>query len=157
MPKNKNSQVVEIDQSWRLENTNKATAIGFSNGKSGSILIPAKVKKAIYEILNEKYQRGNRNNLRFFGSIILLIIKLYKLEKCHFSIDEEYSNCDRILIDIIVDKGRKKYNLDLKREQFLVINIGKKSKAHFVAYNTFKQKRRPDKILKVKDILGVLF
>jgi len=154
MSKNKNSKVVEIDQSWRLENTNKATAIGFSNGKSGSILIPSKVKKAVYQILNEKYGRTNSNNLRLFSCGILLLIKIHELTNYTFLIDEEYPSHDITLVDMIIKRGTK-IGLKLSKNQFNIVNIGK-SEAHWVSIKTFKNKKFATKIIKLNDILGII-
>jgi len=38
---------VQIDQSWKIENTNKDTILAFANSKTHAIRIPAKVKKDI--------------------------------------------------------------------------------------------------------------
>ncbi|MDP2951104.1 MAG: hypothetical protein Q8N55_01840 [bacterium] len=40
---------IYIDQSGKIENTNKPTIIAFANGESGAILVGAKDKKKVQE------------------------------------------------------------------------------------------------------------
>jgi len=49
---------IEIDQSWKIEKTNKPTVIAFSNSETrGSVLIPQEIKKLAFAYLEERFGR----------------------------------------------------------------------------------------------------
>ena len=65
---------IEIDQSGKIENTNKPTVVGFSNKESGIVLITPKDKKAI-----QKYFRDiGKPKLFIYITFVALVFYLIK-------------------------------------------------------------------------------
>lgn len=60
------SYVVEVDQSGKIGETNKATVVAFADGKERAILVPAKVKR---QIIPELRRRGKADTLYLFASL----------------------------------------------------------------------------------------
>ena len=48
---------IEVDQSIKIENTEKDTVVAFSNGVYGSIIISAKDKREIQEVFRKTGKR----------------------------------------------------------------------------------------------------
>lgn len=144
---------IEIDQSGKIENTNKDTIVAFSNRVFGSILIEAKDKREIQEI----FRRIGKSRVfiyKLFAILIFLLIKnhLKKIEE--IVIDEEYPGKSVLIKDFLLREIRKVYP-KFSKENIFFKPIGKKSKAHNIAYNTFKKRRKAD-IIVGKKILKFL-
>jgi len=65
------SYVVEVDQSGKIGEPNKATAVAFADGKERAILVPAKVKR---QIIPELRRRGKADTLYYllFATVLYL-------------------------------------------------------------------------------------
>ena len=66
---------VEIDQSGKIENTNRPTVIGFSNSETGSLILPAKEKK----LLNNYFKKCGRPRLFIFLVFSAQIVDIVKI------------------------------------------------------------------------------
>ena len=147
---------IEIDQSWKIEKTNKPTVIAFSNSQTeGSVLVPQKVKKLAFTYLEERFGREKTNIVRIFAACIIVLLKAYNLKTTSLIIDREYPGYEPILKNLIVDYG-KKLGLTFGFEDISVQEIGKKSEAHWLAYDVFTKKKKAGRIIKLHDLLKVL-
>lgn len=80
---------VEIDQSVKIEQTNKGTVLAFSNEEEYAILIPGKVKRKLQELFREKGRPRLFISRTFAAGITLLLQNhLPKFQK--IVIDLEY-------------------------------------------------------------------
>ena len=134
---------IEIDQSGKIENTNKDTVIAFSDDNFGSLLIKAKDKREIQEIFR---QAGKPRVFiyKLFTILIFLLIKNHLKKVEEIVIDEEYPGKSALIKDLLLREIRK-IRPRFPKENISFRQIGKKSKAHNIAYNTFKKKRKTDK------------
>lgn len=133
---------IEIDQSNKIEQTNKDTIIGFSNGKVFTVLIRRQVKRQ----LKEEFRKQGKQNLfkyRCFIAGAVLMIKYSKIERVSaVIIDKEYFGKDKILRSMFLEMWSRYFSYI---PDIIFESIGKKSKAHIAAYYTMKGKYKYDK------------
>jgi hypothetical protein len=143
--------IIEIDQSGKIEDTSKSTIVAFSNDIAGSILISAKEKREI----QETFRRAGKSRVfvyKLFAILIFVLIKKH-LKKIEAIIaDEEYPGWGFQIKDYLLTQIRK-VRTDFDKNNINFKQIGKKSRAHFLAYAVYKNKRKPDLEVGQKDIL----
>lgn len=142
---------IEIDQSGKIENTNKDTVIAFSNSISSSILIKAKNKR---EIQNAFRQAGKRMVFvyRLFAILIFILIKKHIPKIQQIIIDTEYPGKSSIIKNFLLQEIRK-IAPSFRKDNIMFMQIGKKSRAHYLAYGVESNKKQPDMVVDTKDIL----
>ena len=145
----------KVDQSGKLEDTSKNTAIGASNERAKSILLKAKDKRKLQAIFRAR-GRGRVFVYKTFASLIYMLIKddLNKIDK--IIIDQEYQGHEaeikHYLLQIIrkSGKGFDKDNIDFAQ-------IGKKAKAHRLAHKVYRGEKAPDIIADLDELIEYLF
>lgn len=142
---------IEIDQSGKIEYY-VDTIIAFRNNEQFSILLERKLKN---EILT-RYRKKHKDIVyRLFAICIYYCIKDYLDKIQSIIIDIEYKGREiDIKKHLLRFIWRIKPNFDKDRIQFDI--IGKKSRAHRLAYQTFIGKLAPNKILTTKEIESLL-
>ena len=96
----------QIDQSGKIEQTDKNTVIAYSNGTQRAILIHRKVKRQIQEMFRERGITKYFIYQTFAVGVYLLIRNLKEIQK--ITIDQEYPEKDRLIKQIILDLLKKK-------------------------------------------------
>ena len=142
---------IEVDQSGKIENTSRDTAIGFSNDISGSVIIQAKDKREIQEI----FRKSGKSRIfvyKLFAILIFLSIRKHLNKINQIVIDEEYPG-KSYLIKNYLSQEIERIKPDFPVNNIVFNRIGKKSKAHYIAYGVATKRRPPDKIIKIKDTL----
>ncbi len=142
---------IEIDQSIKIEQTNRDTIIAFSNSKSKTLLISAKIKKELKKIFRQQ-DKSRVFVYKTFAVLIYILIKqdLDKIQQ--IIIDKEYWDKEalikNLLLQIIRKAGREfpKNNISFRQ-------IGKASKAHLLAYSVYSKKAKPDIIIRLNNFL----
>ena len=77
---------VEVDQSGKVEQTNKVTVLAFANGVEWSILISASQKRKVLAVLKERRpQWSTRLTIVYVFSVLV-----YLLVKDHIEVIEPY-------------------------------------------------------------------
>ncbi|MBM3135442.1 MAG: hypothetical protein FJZ89_09230, partial [Chloroflexi bacterium] len=66
---------IAVDQSGKIEQTDKATALAFSNGISYAVLIPARVKRKAITILRATGRRGKSVYISLFAAALYQLLK----------------------------------------------------------------------------------
>lgn len=147
---------VEVDQSWKIERTNKDTIIAFSDRKKASVRLKAKIKRAAFVYLEEKFGRTKLNILRIFaaGTVLLLARATLKGE-LELVIDQEYPGHEEEIKSMLVEFGRK-LNLSLKRDMISFSLIGKDSGAHFLSYGVYIGKQKATFEPTFRELLEIL-
>jgi len=142
---------IEIDQSGKIENTNHDTVVAFSNGIFGSIVISAKDKREIQKV----FRKTGKNSIfiyRLFAILIFILIKKHIQKIQQITIDIEYPGRSAMIKDFLM-REIKKVNPNFHRDNISFGQIGKKSKAHYLAYGVATRKKQPDMAVGAKDIL----
>lgn len=143
-----------IDQSNKIEQTEKDTIMALSNGVKFTILIRAKDKRVIQ---NEFRIRGRPKNFILFTFSILLIFLLKKVKPVvPIVIDLEYKDGEKIIWDRLIEYSR---SLDYKLNRSLISfkSVGKRSPAHRLAGKVSAGKQNPDLRVGTQEILEVIF
>lgn len=140
---------IEIDQSNKIERTDKDSIIGFSNGKTFTVLIRGKVKRQ----LQEEFRKIGKPKLFIFRTFMAGIALLFKYSECEnisrIIIDKEYPGREEFLKNLFLEMCSKYF------KNFPIVefrSIGKNSRAHMISYYTMRGKHRPDKELSLNDL-----
>lgn len=140
---------IEIDQSNKIERTDKDTIIGMSNGKSFTVIIKAETKRKI----QEEFRKCGKPKLFYYRTFmggISLMLKYAKInEISKIIIDNEYPGNERLLRSIFMEMCSKYFN-NIPVVEFK--SIGKNSGAHAVSYFTMRGKNKPGKIISFAEI-----
>ena len=141
--------IIEIDQSNKIEKTNKDTVIGLANSKEFTALIDRRIKRKLQEDFR-KQGKPRPFVYRTFIAGIVLLIKYSRLENIfRIVIDKEYFGKDKILRSMFLEMWSR-YFTGVPEISFE--SIGKKSKAHNISYLTMKRKSKVDKILQYEEL-----
>jgi hypothetical protein len=140
---------VEINQSNKIEQTNKDTIIGVADDKTFTILIGAKIKRK----LQEEFRKQGKPRLfvyrTFIGSVVLALKYAQFKSLSKVVIDEEYYGKDKMLKSMFLEMWGRFFT---KIPEISFEKIGRKSKVHNVCYLTMKGKYKLDKIIKFEEI-----
>lgn len=145
---------IEVDQSGRIEDSGD-TILALSNGIDFAINISSAVKNAAVGELKRKGTGSTQIKLKLFAAGLFLLLKNYLDDVSLITIDNEYDghgkNIVRLLLEFIwkVDSG-------FPEDKIEVSEIGKKSLAHKKAWETKRGVLKPNKKIKVKELLGVV-
>jgi len=128
---------IEIDQSGKIENTSKPTVIAFSNSKNDAVVILAREKKILQRFFRQIERPRLFVYLSFAAAICILVKNVIK--KCHqIVLDREYSGFEKLINNKLKEFISENYHVQNVR--IITMQIGKKSRAHLLAYRTYKQK-----------------
>ena len=140
---------IEIDQSNKIEQTNKDTVIGLSNDKTFTILIKAKEKRK----LQEEFRKQGKPRLfvyrTFIAGVVLLLKYAYLRNLSKIIIDKEYFGKEKMLKSMFLEMWGRYFD---KIPEINFERIGKKSNAHNISYLTMKGKYKPDKTANFNEI-----
>ena len=146
---------IEIDQSGKVEETNKTTVIAFSNHIDKAISIPARVKRECIEHL----RRGKRNRHTFifqiFAAGIFCLIEEHIQRLENIVIDTEYPGHDADIKGMLLNAIRR-IRPDFAKQNIHFQQVGKKSGCHFKAHGVFTGKQKAAQNLSFEDIMRVL-
>jgi len=141
--------IVKINQSNKVEQTNRDTIIGLADEKTFTILIKKKIKRR----LQEEFRKEGKPRLfiyRTFIAGVILALKYAKFKNISkIIIDEEYYGNDKLLKSIFLEIWSRFFTAipEISFEK-----IGKKSKVHEICYLTMKGKYKPNKIIEFEEI-----
>jgi hypothetical protein len=145
---------IEIDQSGKIENTNKLSIIALVDGFSKTLLISAKDKKSIQVIFRRIHQPRVFIS-KVFAACIYFLVKddIKKIDT--IMIDNEYPGYEkyirRLILEYFEDNNYKTDKFHIYFRKF-----GKKSKAHDCANKAYKAKRADIRINK-NQVLDIIF
>lgn len=146
--------IIEIDQSGKAENTSKNTVIAFSNSKSKSIFISGQEKREVQRIFRN-IGKPRIFVLKLFAILIFLLIKDDLKEIEEIIIDEEYPGHDTLIKSYLLQEVRK-INPDFSKTSISFKRIGKRSRAHLVAYSVAKNQKKVDLRVTAKQVLRTI-
>lgn len=144
--------IYQIDQSGKIEQTNRPTIVALANGKSKTLKISAIEKQRLIKTMLElDYPQKNYTH-KIFGAMIFLL--LYRSKITDVLIDTEYSGHSASIKEIVMQLFQKTQAIC---PEISFGYIGKKSNAHHLAIEIFRNKKKADIIILGKDILRVLY
>lgn len=141
--------IIQINQSNKIEKTNKDTIIGLADDVSFTVLIKRKIKRK----LQEDFRKEGRPRLfvyRTFIASIVLLIKYAKLRNISkIIIDLEYFGQDKMLKSMLLEMWSRFFT---EIPEISFERVGKKSKVHEVCYFTMKGKYKVNKVLDYEEL-----
>lgn len=143
---------VQIDQSGRIEFTKDHTVLAFSNGISFAVLIPASVKRECIAELRARGLSGPSFYVQLFAAGLFFLLRDHTPRLSRIIIDLEYYGKDAIIKRHLLNLLHRA-DCYLHPDQIQFQPIGKKSRAHVLALETFRGKRKPDLVLDKDTIL----
>lgn len=143
-----------IDQSNKVEQTEKDTVIALSNGVRLTILMRANDKRILQQVFR---QRGEQRNFILY-TFSLLVIHLFKHAKIAIPVrvDLEYKGGEGVILNRLTEYS-KKLNFKLDKSLISFKSIGKGSPAHALAGKVTSGKQNPDFRLTAKEAMEIFF
>lgn len=144
----------QIDQSGKIEQTNKVTVIAFSNGKHGSVKIAARDKRYLQDI----YRRAGKSKsftIQVFSALLYLLFEKFKLERIVVVVDREYPGHEPIIKSYLIQLADKRGKIKLSTDNIRFGLVGKGSSSHGVASKAFKANRADFSVSK-EEILSLI-
>ena len=142
---------IEIDQSGKIEDY-LDTVVAFRNKEQYAVLLNRKIKT---EILTEYRKKHKDIHYRLFAILVYYCIRNYLNKTELIVIDKEYEGREADIKKHLLRLIWKDYpNFDKGLIRFA--NIGKKSNAHRIAYQTFIGKLAPNRILTKNEVENLI-
>ena len=145
---------IEIDQSGRIEVLTVDTALGFSNKQQSAVLIPAIVKKQVSERLFAKGVRPKLVSIRMFAAGLYFLLEDYLPQIAMLTIDREFPGWEPEIRGLLLGHIRSRY-ARFPTESIAFGEIGKASRAHVVAWQTYRGQRTAERIITARQLLRI--
>lgn len=142
----------QIDQSGKIEQTERNTVIACINSQEITIFLKKSEKRKLQKVFISLEMKKFFSYLTFAALLALLIKKLKP--KTKVIIDKEYFGHEELIEDKI-----KIYLEQLGEKSLPTIewgHVGKASKAHNLAYLVAVAKRKPDLAVNAKELMEVI-
>lgn len=145
--------IYQIDQSGKIEQTNKVTIIALANGKKTTIKITSTEKQKLIKTILELDKPKKKYVHKIFAALLFLLLKNEKI-KDTITIDKEYYGHEADIKNILLQLFEK-HKSKIPEIDFGL--VGKKSPAHNSGIKVFRKEHRPTLVITAKDILEVLY
>ena len=146
---------IEVDQSIRIDNTQKDTILAFSNEIFRAVRISASVKRRCLKILRDK--GTTKIYPRIFAAALFILLKEHTDGIRGIVIDTEFSDqINQRFIKITLLKNLRKRGSKLSIDDIAFRKIGKKSRAHEKAYSVHRGKINADHRVGIKELLELV-
>ena len=143
---------IEVDQSGRIEETNRDTVLALSNGVNYSIRIHRRTKRKLLEDFR-KQGKPKLFTIKVFSAGVYFLIKDYINKTDRIVIDVEYdgksSLIKSILAEYINGKNEVKGKISFK-------SIGRKSNAHILAIEIYRKNKKADRVISYKELTKLI-
>ncbi len=142
----------QIDQSGKVEDTNKLTVVAYANGRSKSVKIGSAEKQKLLKVMRELDFPKRNYIYKIFAALVYVLLVDENIDS--IVIDHEYvgheATIKGIIIQLLSKNGK---NVPQIRFDY----IGKWSNAHKAAINVYRGNEEADLIVTAKDILRLLY
>jgi len=142
----------QIDQSGKVEDTNKLTIVAVADGKAKTLKISAKEKQRLIKVMRELDYPKKIFIYKILAGLIFLLIKNESIKEV--LIDKEYPGHEAFIKEIILQLFRR---VKINPPKINFSFIGKQSLAHKIAIETFRGKIRANMIVKAKEVLALFY
>ena len=142
----------EVDQSGKVEQTERNTVLACTNGKSVTILLKKSEKRALQSAFKRVGSQRIFPYLTFSALLALLIKKLGHFGR--ITVDNEYTGHERL-----VSQKTSEYLLvtGVKSRPVIVFShVGKLSKAHNMAHEVAVKKKKPTFTVSAKEVFTLI-
>lgn len=141
-----------IDQSGKVEQTNKPTVVALANEQVKTVRISAVEKRKLINSLREIRKPNKTYVYDIFAALIYLLLSHHPITDVQ--IDKEYPGHEAKIKERLIQFFERN-----KRQAPLISFglIGKKSEAHISGLLVFQGKSKASEIVKAEDILKVVF
>jgi hypothetical protein len=146
---------VEVDQSGKIEDLAVDTILAFSNGLSGTIRIPAGVKRAGLAFLRRRRVPPKTRYLRMLAAGFYLLLQDDLTRLTYITIDVEFAGREEDLRGMLLILIWRRFP-SFSKDRLAFRRIGKKSPAHHLALKTFQGQRPADEIVKEEEFVAAL-
>ena len=142
----------QIDQSGKIEQTERHTVIAFTNSKNYSVLLKKTEKRLLQRFFKDA---ESLNYFPYFTFAVLIAILIKEVKpKYKITIDKEYYGHEELILKKItlyleILGIKKSPNLEFG-------HIGKLSKAHNYGYRVAMKKEKPSKIISAKEVMAII-
>jgi len=144
---------IQIDQSGKIEDSNRLTVVAFSNGRIKSLKISAVEKQKLITVMRPLDYPKKTFIFKIFAGLIYLLLRDEKDIK-DVVIDKEYPGQEATIKNLLLGLFRKQgRNIPL----IDFTNIGRKSRAHIAAWEVFQGKRDANMIIKADHVINLLY
>lgn len=136
----------QIDQSGKIEQTNKNTVLAAANHQSKAVTLPAKDKRKLQEL----FRKNNKPQL-FIDAVFAVLLYLLIKELNHagrIEVDTEYPGHTRIIEHMLKQLTNKELTISWAL-------IGKTSKAHDIGYKIYKKKLQLGVVVRFDDVANL--
>jgi hypothetical protein len=143
---------IEVDQSGRIEVLTVDTALGFSDDRQAAILIPVAVKRDCSRELRVRGVRPKMISIRMFAGGLFLLMENYLNQIEIVTIDQEFPGWEAEIKGLLLKHIRQRVP-DFASENIVFGQIGKTSRAHQVAWRTYRGERVAEKRVTLGELL----
>jgi hypothetical protein len=143
---------IQIDQSGKLEDTNRPTVVGYSNGDNKTVIMSANEKKKL-----QKYFRNiNKPKMYIYTTFSILIYTLIHRKKkiSEVIIDREYPGQEALIKNLLLTRLFKS-KCELDKQSISFDEIGKSANVHAIVWKSYRAKKADSKLV-AKDIIKLI-
>jgi hypothetical protein len=142
----------QIDQSGKVEDTNKLTVVAYANGQIKSVKIGSAEKQKLLSVMRTLDHPKRNYVYKIFAALIYFLLADERVDSV--VIDREYTGHEETIIGILIQLLNKNgKNIPSIRFD----HVGKSSPAHKAALDVFRGKKEADLVVNAKEILRVLY
>ena len=145
---------IEIDQSGKIEETNKDTIIAFSNGIKQSVRIHRRTKRRLQETFRT-YGKPRLFRFRVFACGVYILIKNYLSKINQIVIDTEYIGNEKLIKEMIIEIANSEPIKNDLRQKIVFKRIGKNSSAHILALSVSRKNIKADKVIGYDELVKI--
>ncbi len=144
----------EVDQSGKIEWTQKPTVVALSNGIHSSVMISAKDKRYLLKELARRQPARNRtmHRLLVFATLLFILLKENINRLDQIVVEDEYQGHSPTIKEHILNLFRR-HKKEVDPQKIIFRRIGKSSPAHDLAITVFRGKSLPSRKLKAAEVL----
>ena len=150
--------VITIDQSGKIEKTNVDTVVAAAGVKPFVVLLPSGIKRRLAETVKRRNigKLSRYPTLRLFTACVFLSLERLSANDLVI-IDYEYTgrHSEAFIRSRLLEYIKKRYHA-FEKEQISFGKIGKDTEAHRLANETFRRRRKPDKVITENELIGLI-
>ena len=145
----------EVDQSGRIDQTNRPTVLAISDGISLSILISARDKQAVLVALRRIKPKWSTAaiHIHVFSALLHLLLCDVLSRMDLVIIDPEFPGHEALIKDRLLTLCRGK-GVTVHNDQITFHRIGRKSPAHSLAWQVYTGLSDPDRVISLQDVMA---